>query len=55
MKADCKEVKMGDVGALPRDYTRFKKLHGNGRAVIREDADKTLGFISTMEIINEAA
>jgi hypothetical protein len=39
---------------LPRDILRFRKLHSNGRAVIRKDATGTLGFISTLELIAQA-
>ncbi|MFC3207208.1 hypothetical protein [Aquamicrobium soli] len=37
--------------ALPRDISRFKRLYPNGRAVIREDADTTLAFLSTAELV----
>jgi len=40
---------------LPRDILRFRKLHSNGRAVIRKDATGTLGFISTLELIAKPA
>lgn len=39
--------------ALPRDISRFKKLYENGRAVIKSDPDKTLGYVSTVELVNE--
>jgi hypothetical protein len=42
-----------EAEALPRDVSRFKKLYANGRAVIREDADKTLGYLSTVELVSE--
>lgn len=51
MKVNCKEVKSDAQEALPRDYSRFKKLHANGRAEIREDATTNLGFISTVELV----
>ncbi|MER9950197.1 hypothetical protein [Mesorhizobium sp. M0047] len=38
---------------LPRDISRFKKLYGNGRAVIKENPDATLGYLSTAELVNE--
>lgn len=41
--------------ALPRDTSRFKHLHPNGRAVIRKDAPKSLGFISTAELLSAEA
>ncbi|WP_439572770.1 hypothetical protein [Phreatobacter sp.] len=41
--------------ALPRDTSRFKHLHPNGRAVIRTDAQKALEFISTAELLSTNA
>jgi len=55
MKNDCRAVNSESAPALPRDYSRFKKLHANGRAEIREDATDTFGFISTAELVNELA
>lgn len=55
MNDDCKAVKGDGAVALPRDYSRFKKLHANGRADIRDDAPETFGFISTAELVNERA
>jgi len=40
-----------DALALPRDISRFKSLHPNGRAVIREDAEPTLGCLSSYELV----
>lgn len=45
--------KIAERCALPRDISRFKKLHENGRAVIKPDPDKTLGYVSTAELVNE--
>jgi len=45
----------GEGEPLPRDILRFRKLHSNGRAVIRKDATETLGFISTLELIAKPA
>lgn len=42
-----------EAEALPRDVSRFKKLYANGRAVIKENADKTLGYLSTAELVAE--
>ena len=39
---------------LPRDILRFRKLHSNGRAVIRKEATRTLGFSSTLELITQS-
>lgn len=36
--------------ALPHDVSRFKRLYPNGRAVIRQDAETTVGYISTLEL-----
>ncbi|WP_394688455.1 hypothetical protein [Hoeflea sp.] len=55
MKNDCIEVKSASGQALPRDYSRFKKLHANGRAEIRAEATEHFGFISTVELVNELA
>lgn len=46
-------AKGADRCPLPRDISRFKKLHENGRATIKTDPDRTLGYVSTMELVSE--
>lgn len=54
MPSQCVEVARREDEALPRDVSRFKRLYPNGRAVIREDADQTLGYLSTVELIAQS-
>ena len=49
MEDNCKDPVEGRH-PLPRDVSRFKRLYPNGRAKIRKNADKTLGYISTIEL-----
>jgi hypothetical protein len=53
-RMEQKPVRVEGGEPLPRDINRFRKLHSNGRAVIRPDATSTLGFISTVELIAQA-
>lgn len=41
--------------ALPRDISRFKRLYPNGRAIITDHVNTPLAYLSTAELVNEAA
>lgn len=47
-------VKSDAPRALPRDISRFKKLYPNGRAILKENPDTTLAYLSTAELVLES-